>query len=249
MNERREARRRRLLMAREAASRAVLEGGRPRGDATEPTPAKADTQSRAASLQIPEHALAALEFQAQRLCRSWHLAKAEGVARRVLSFDPQRPRAWRVLGDIAMRRREWAQAVESFEAALRNRVADPMLWCRSAEALLQLGEYPRAQQRFIKAVTLDASAEQVAGQRARSFLTYYEKAFERAGRLGKGADDGRSSWRKVEVEEQGVAPIEAGDIKTRTLSEKDMKAALAERFRVGARGEIHAPRVRGEFRG
>lgn len=194
MSERREIRRQRLLQQREAAKRAKPQA----------PPAPAAPSTRAARLQIPAHALGALEFQAHRFYRRWHLAHAEAIARRVLHLDPGRVRAWQVLGDIAMRRADWAKAFEYFEAALRHAPQDPILCCRAAEALFWLGQYERAERWFVRVLSLESSAARGAAQRARGFLDFHADVFRRV------------------HNPQGENPTQA-------LSEDELRAALAAR--------------------
>lgn len=194
MSERREIRRQRLQQQqRDAAKRA-----------TPPHPPPGSAGTRAARLQIPAHALGALEYQAHRFYRRWHLAQAEAIARRVLHLDPRRVRAWQVLGDIAMRRADWAQAFENFETALGHAPQDPILQCRAAEALFWLGQYERAERWFARVLSLDSPAARGAARRARGFLDFHAEVFRRA------------------QNPEGENPTQA-------LSEDELRAALAAR--------------------
>lgn len=126
--------------------------------------------SRAERLAIPEHALAALEYQARRHYRRWQLVRAERLARRVVRFDVGRADAWFVLGDIAMRRLDWASAHEHFQQAVDCRRSNPLAWCRGGEALLQLGRFEEARRWLQRAIDVEPARSSRGARRARKLL-------------------------------------------------------------------------------
>lgn len=136
--------------------------------------------SLAERLRIPEHALAALEYQARRHYRRWWLDEAERIARLVIRFDVGRPAAWFVLGDIEMRRMNWGEAFLRFQQVVDCGGADAMAWCRGAEALLRGGEYGRAERWLRQATTVGPPGGSPGAHRARALLERHAQLFARA---------------------------------------------------------------------
>lgn len=126
--------------------------------------------TRAECLRIPVHVLSVLEAQARRLYRRRNLQRAAQVAQRVLEFDPARPHAWFVLGDIAMRQAEWPAALRHFERALQCMPQLALAWCRGGEALLEMGERARALAWFQEAIRVEAAQPAQATRRATKLL-------------------------------------------------------------------------------
>lgn len=158
------------------------------------TERRLSARSRGARLGIPEHALAALEYQARRHYRRWWLEDAERIARMVIRFDVGRPVAWFILGDIEMRRMNWQRAFEYFQQAVDCRRLDALAWCRGAEALFRLGDYQRAEDWFDQAVEIGQAGDSPGARRARDFLRRHRKHFETsraAPNVGETADSRR----------------------------------------------------------
>lgn len=141
------------------------------GEAADQTPAQ--------NLRIPDHALAALEYQARRHYRRWRLERAEQIARRVVRFDLGRAEAWFLLGDVEMRRMNWQRAYQHFQQAVDCRRSEAMAWCRGGEALMHLREFERAEQWLRAAVSLDTASVSPAGCRAQQLLERYAAKFNR----------------------------------------------------------------------
>ncbi|QDG54281.1 hypothetical protein FIV42_27110 [Persicimonas caeni] len=156
-----------------------------------------EASTRATRLAIPDHALAALEYQARRHYRRWWLDEAERLARMVVRFDVGRPGAWFVLGDIEMRRMNWERAFGHFQQAVDCRRGDSMAWCRGAEALYRMGELERAEDWARHAVSLEPPGGNPGAKRAKRFLNRHRADFEKS-RLQE-ADASAAPTQKLEA--------------------------------------------------
>lgn len=159
------------------------------GDPSQNRSNRRSQQTRAQRLGIPEHALAALEYQARRHYRRWWLDEAERLARMVVRFDVGRPAPWFVLGDIEMRRMNWERAFGHFQQAVDCRRGDSMAWCRGAEALFRLGEYGRAGDWARHAVSLEPPGGNPGSKRARKFLNRHRAELQGVSGRGVAASD------------------------------------------------------------
>lgn len=148
--------------------------------------------SRAQRLGIPDHALTALEYQARRHYRRWRLAEAERLARQVIRWDLGRSVAWFILGDIEMRRMDWARAFEHFQQCVDRSQFDAMAWCRGGEALFRVGQFERARRWLEQAVSLAPAGGSAGARRAADFLRRHADEFA-ASSTGQGGANARSS--------------------------------------------------------
>ena len=84
-------------------------------------------------------------------------ASAGGIEalRAELARDPENPRIWTALGDTYYDRKDWDQAVDSYEKALRKAAKDPNVLSDLGAAYRNRGEFKRAVSSFEKAQQAD----------------------------------------------------------------------------------------------
>ena len=118
-------------------------------------------------LEVSDEYVAYTEYQAYKLYSYGRLDKAEVLARGLVALNPARAYPVLLLGEIALKGRDYIQALDLFAAATQLDPENPEPATKLAEALLRLGDHVKALEVIDQIEAMGLAEDHALLQRAR----------------------------------------------------------------------------------
>lgn len=118
-------------------------------------------------MNVSEEYVAYAEYQAYKLYSYGRLDKAEVLARGLVALNPARAYPVLLLGEIALKGRDYIQALDLFAAAAQLDPENPEPATKLAEALLRLGDHVKALEVIEQIEAMGLAEDHALLQRAR----------------------------------------------------------------------------------
>lgn len=118
-------------------------------------------------MNVSDEYVAYAEYQAYQLYRYGRLDRAEVLAKGLVALNPQRAYPVLLLGEIALKGRDYIQALDLFAAAAQLDPENPEPATKLAEALLRLGDHVKALEVIDQIEAMGLAEDHALLQRAR----------------------------------------------------------------------------------
>lgn len=140
------------------------------------------------SLGVADDYLETMEFYAHRLYVNGEFEKMAVLVEGIIALDETRYYPYLLLGDVAMQRERWEEAVQCLGAALNFGPDESMLEGKLGEALLRVGRIEEAVIHLQQAIEMVDESDDKYRRRSETLLGWLDGEIETGAEEGTKAD-------------------------------------------------------------